>query len=108
MWRSFLPVVSCLVAPGLVAAAMPSSPLDWIEQKATAGNGQPHDAFGQSIAIRGTTALIGAVDVNNWEGAVYVFTETDGVWSQGQEFMADDGVPGGPTRSRRRCSSTRW
>ena len=94
MWRSFLPVVSCLVAPGLVAAAMPSSPLDWIEQKVTAGNGQPHDAFGQSIAIRGTTALIGAVDVNNWEGAVYVFTETDGVWSQGQEFMADDGVPG--------------
>ncbi len=76
------------------AHAGPSSPLDWTEQKVTASNGRPHDAFGQSIAIRGTTALIGAVDVSNWEGAIYVFTQTDGVWTQGQEFMADDGVPG--------------
>lgn len=80
--------------PALVPAASPLSPLAWIEQKVTASNGQPHDAFGQSIAIRGTTALIGAVDVNNWEGAIYVFTQTNGVWTQGLEFMADDGVPG--------------
>ncbi|HEX5124238.1 MAG TPA: hypothetical protein VFV97_13410 [Rhodanobacteraceae bacterium] len=76
------------------AHAGPSSPLDWTQQKVTASNGRPHDAFGQSIAIRGTTALIGAVDVSNWEGAIYVFTQTGGVWTQGQEFMADDGVPG--------------
>ena len=76
------------------AAPTPLSPFDWTEQKVTADNGQPHDAFGQAIAIRGTTALIGAVDVDNWEGAIYVFTQTGGVWTQGQEFMADDGVPG--------------
>jgi hypothetical protein len=76
-------------------AAAPLSPLAWTEQKVTADNGQPHDAFGQSIAIRDTTALVGAVDVNNWEGAIYVFTQADGVWTQGQEFMADDGAPGG-------------
>ena len=80
--------------PTLVRDASPLSLLDWTEQKVTASNGQPHDAFGQSIAIRSTTALIGAVDVNDWEGAIYVFTETNGVWTQGQEFMADDGAPG--------------
>ncbi|MET0230335.1 MAG: hypothetical protein ABW186_05325 [Rhodanobacteraceae bacterium] len=77
-----------------VPAAVPLSPLAWPEQKVIASNGQPHDAFGQAIAIRGTTALIGAVDVNDWEGAIYVFTQTNGVWTQGQEFMAEDGVPG--------------
>jgi hypothetical protein len=82
------------IARDAEAASRPLSPLDWTEQKVTASNGQPHDAFGQSIAIRGTTALIGAVDVDNWEGAIYVFTQTGGVWTQGQEFMADDGVPG--------------
>jgi hypothetical protein len=65
----------------------------WPEQKVTASNGTDHNAFGQAIAIRGTSALIGAVDVNDWEGAIYVFTRVDGTWTQGQEFMADDGVP---------------
>src|SRR5262245_20493235 len=86
--------LSTFVPFAAAAAATPLSPLDWTEQKVTASNGEPHDAFGQSIAIRGTTALIGAVDVNNWEGAIYVFTENDGVWTQGQEFTADDGAPG--------------
>src|SRR4051812_41469770 len=96
------PIVSCLfasfaassTAAVLVSPAAPTSPLVWTEQKVIASNGQPHDAFGQSIALRGTTALIGAVDVNNWEGATYVFTQTNGVWTEGQEFMADDGAPG--------------
>lgn len=95
--KGSVPYRSLCAATLLFAAgahADPSSPLDWAEQKVTASNGRQHDAFGQSIAIRGTTALIGAVDVNNWEGAIYVFTQTGGVWTQGQEFMADDGVPG--------------
>jgi len=91
---SVLVPLSGAAAPPAKLAPLPLSPFDWTEQKVTADNGQPHDAFGQSIAIRGTTALIGAVDVDNWEGAIYVFTQTDGVWTQGQEFMADDGVPG--------------
>jgi len=74
--------------------AEPAAPWVWTEQKVTASNGMPHDAFGQAIAISGSTALIGAVDVNNWEGAIYVFSQDAGVWTEGQEFMADDGVPG--------------
>ena len=87
--------LSALAAADAPARSLfPAQPAAWTEQKVTASNGEPHDAFGQAIAIRGTTALIGAVDVNDWEGAIYVFTQTDGVWTQGQEFMADDGVPG--------------
>lgn len=74
-------------------SASPMLPAVWTEQKVIASNGQPHDAFGQSIALSGNTALIGAVDVNNWEGAIYVFTLENGVWTEGQEFMADDGMP---------------
>jgi len=76
------------------AITAPQSPLVWTEQKVTASNGIAHDAFGQAIAISGNTALIGAVDVNNWEGAIYNFSPRAGSWTQGQEFMADDGVPG--------------
>ena len=74
-------------------AAAPASPLVWTEQKVTASNGTALNAFGQAIAISGTTALIGAVDVNDWEGAIYVFSQDAGVWTEGQEFMADDGQP---------------
>ena len=74
-------------------AANPAQPFAWPEEKVVASNGTDHNAFGQSIALRGTTALIGAVDVNDWEGAIYVFTQQDGIWTEGQEFMADDGVP---------------
>ena len=81
-------------APAHASSAMRALPEIWTEQKVAASNGQPHDAFGQSIALRGTTALIGAVDVNDWEGAIYVFTQTNGVWTEGQEFMAEDGAPG--------------
>jgi hypothetical protein len=87
--------IACLlVFLSTSAMAAPLSPLAWPEQKVVASNGQPHDAFGQSIALSGTTALIGAVDVNDWEGAIYAFTQTGGVWTEGQEFMADDGAPG--------------
>src|ERR1700742_411148 len=93
-------VCSAFVLSALVAATASArspdllQPAAWTEQKVTASNGVAHDAFGQSIAIRGTTALIGAVDVNDWEGAIYVFTQADGVWTEGPAFMADDGVPG--------------
>jgi RHS repeat-associated protein len=66
----------------------------------TQGLGDPdeeiYDAFGNSIAISGKTALIGAysktVDGNDGQGAAYIFTETDGSWSQSQELTASDGA----------------
>ena len=83
---------------GLHAGALqaaPAAPWVWTEQKVTANNGMPHDAFGQAIAISGTTALIGAVDVNDWEGAIYVFSQN------GRRLERRAGVHGRRWRSGR-------
>ena len=66
----------------------------WSElQKLTASDGAANDWFGQSVALDGDTAVIGApqyLDFGN--GAAYVFTRTAGVWSESQKLAADDGV----------------
>lgn len=69
------------------------------EQKLTADDGVSDDHFGYSVSVFGDTVLIGAAGYNVWgspvylfEGAAYVFTYTDGVWSQQQKLIADDGA----------------
>jgi len=69
----------------------------WIEsQKLTADDGVDDDQFGYSIALQGSTAVIGAafaaVGTNTHQGAVYVFTKTGDTWSQAQKLTADDGA----------------
>lgn len=67
---------------------------NWLQtQKLTASNGGTGDNFGNSVALAGPTALIGAVYANtvsppqrNFQGAVYVFDESGGTWSQTQEL----------------------
>lgn len=68
----------------------------WSEtQKLTADDGQMFDNFGYSLGLSGTTALIGAdgatVGNNGFQGAVYVFNESGGTWTQGQKLVASDG-----------------
>lgn len=52
--------------------------------------------FGTAVAFDDTTAIIGAPfttltdDGNRHQGAAYVFTKTDGVWTESQELTADD------------------
>jgi hypothetical protein len=58
----------------------------WNEtQKLTADDGQGNANFGYSIAFSGSTAVIGAdgatVGSNDFQGAAYVFTLTDGTWT---------------------------
>jgi hypothetical protein len=64
-------------------------------QKITANDGQAFNNFGYSLGLSGTTALIGAdgatVGTNDFQGKVYAFTEADGIWTQGQTLVADDG-----------------
>ncbi len=66
-------------------------------QKLTADDGAAVDFFGYSIGLSGSTAFIGADDAqigtNGSQGAAYVFTESDGVWTQSQKLVADDGGP---------------
>ena len=61
----------------------------------TPSDGNANDAFGYSVAINGNTVVVGAIDLtvgsNQYQGAVYVFVESGGVWSQQAELTASDG-----------------
>lgn len=91
-----------LIAVDDAGAAYPLTidPTVWVEQKVTADDGVAGDVFGFSVAIDGNTALIGAVQGaaapsgvdNGGAGAVYVFTQSGGTWTQTQELAADDGA----------------
>jgi hypothetical protein len=68
---------------------------DWTQiAKLTADDAMPGDQFGASVAILGNTALIGAPFDNNnagpRTGAVYVFEESGGTWSQVDKLIASD------------------
>ena len=70
----------------------------WTEtQKLTADDGLPNTYFGYAIAVSGSTLIVGAWGTNpngdDTRGAAYVFTESNGTWSQAQELVADDGAP---------------
>ena len=71
-------------------------PLVWVEQEVTARDGAVGDNFGYSVAVSGSTALVGApyhqVGSNANQGVAYVYTEANGVWSQTAELTASDGA----------------
>eukprot|EP00656_Telonema_subtile_P003536 TRINITY_DN1160_c0_g2_i1.p1 TRINITY_DN1160_c0_g2~~TRINITY_DN1160_c0_g2_i1.p1 ORF type:complete len:479 (+),score=90.83 TRINITY_DN1160_c0_g2_i1:140-1576(+) len=67
----------------------------WLQQaKLTASPaGSAADGFGQSVAISGTMAIVGAPDSDvaaSSSGAVYVFTNSGGTWSQTSTLTASD------------------
>ncbi|PYL65608.1 MAG: hypothetical protein DMF20_08385, partial [Verrucomicrobia bacterium] len=65
----------------------------WVQtQKLTADDGAAGDTFGISIALSGSTAIIGAPNTNTFQGSAYVFTLSGGTWSQTQKLTADDGT----------------
>ena len=81
----------------------------WTEQqKLTAADGGVNDFFGDSVALSGDTALVGAdghdVNGNQLQGAVYVFTRVvsrprsphraTGIWTLQQTLTASDGAGG--------------
>ena len=65
-------------------------------QKLTASDGAANSNFGESVALNGSTALIGAnnatVNGHSFQGAAYIFTESNGTWSQVQKLTASDGA----------------
>jgi len=69
----------------------------WTEvQKLTADDGAAYDNFGLSVALQGSTILVGspraAVGSNAAQGAVYVYTLSNGAWTQSQKLVASDGT----------------
>ncbi|MDH3328661.1 MAG: FG-GAP repeat protein [Desulfobulbaceae bacterium] len=73
--------------------------------KLLASGGAAGDQFGWSVAISGDTAVVGApyhkVDVNDWEGAAYIFVKPAAGWQSGGDSIyqtamlrAGDGAAG--------------
>jgi hypothetical protein len=68
----------------------------WVEeQKLTASDGAAFDEFGLSVAINGSTVVVGsAVDGiggNSFQGSAYVFNRQGGDWVEEQKLSASDG-----------------
>jgi hypothetical protein len=65
----------------------------WTQQREmTAGNGAAKDLFGDSVALNGNTALIGANGKSKGRGAAYVFVRSGEVWTQQHEMTASNGA----------------
>lgn len=52
------------------------------------------DEFGSSVAVSGTTAVVGAPSYIKGVGRAYVFTKTASGWKQVAELKGSDTVPG--------------
>ena len=61
------------------------------QAKLTASDGAPGDIFGVSVAISGSTAVVGASFKNSNTGAAYVFVRSGAAWSQQAKLTASDG-----------------
>jgi hypothetical protein len=61
-------------------------------QTLVADDGSEGSTFGESVAIDGTTAVIGASGTNGYFGAAYVFDGSGGTWTQTGELVPDDGM----------------
>lgn len=89
--RAFPAVVGAILFTAFLATAS----AQW-KQTATllASDGQRGDGFGLSIAVSGHTMVIGAIGRNTFTGLAYVFTESNGVWTQVAELTASDAIQG--------------
>ena len=59
------------------------------------GSPNASGSFGISVAIDGSTAVVGTVNPNSSTGAAYVFVRSGRVWSQQAKLAAPVGAPGG-------------
>jgi hypothetical protein len=67
----------------------------WSQQaKLSAADAAPGDLFGYSMAISGSTAMVGAAYKNSKAGAAYVFAWSGTAWTQQAELTAADAAPG--------------
>src|SRR3989442_422398 len=69
--------------------------MDSLQQaKLTASDGSTKDLFGGSVAVSGSTAVVGSPNKNTHTGAAYVFVRAGGTWSEQAELIASDGQSG--------------
>ena len=71
----------------------------WSQQaELTASDGATEDNFGFSVAVSGSSALVGApyheVGSNSQQGAAYAFVQSGSTWTQQAELTSSDGAAG--------------
>ena len=65
----------------------------WTEvEQLLASDGAANAAFGTSVAISGSTMLVGAPGAGNAQGAAYVYVPSGSLWLQQAELTAGNGV----------------
>ncbi|MEE2672842.1 MAG: exo-alpha-sialidase [Myxococcota bacterium] len=67
------------------------------QQKLVASDAVEEDFFGFSVGVSGERAIIGAFqsdDAGANSGSAYVFTRTEGVWTEQQKLLASDATAG--------------
>jgi len=62
------------------------------QQELTASDGAADDFFGNSVAVSGGTAVVGAGGHDAYQGAAYVFVQSGTLWTQQAELTASDGA----------------
>jgi len=86
-----------LVRVGDEGAQYPVVVDPWVQQaELTASDGALGDGFGRSVAVSGSTVVVGApnhkVGSNTFQGAAYVFAQNGQTWTQQAELIASDGA----------------
>ncbi len=76
------------------ALARDTGTFAWTESKVVASDGAANNQFGYSVSISGDTALIGAAMADSGQGAAYLFSKSNGVWTQVSRIAASDGAAG--------------
>jgi hypothetical protein len=70
----------------------------WTQQaELTPSDGEPYDSFGKSVAVSGSTIIVGALEhpaFGDGQGAAYVFVKSGTTWSQQAELTAPNGGKG--------------
>jgi hypothetical protein len=82
--------VGCAVV--LVVGRTQAAPAAALEQPLSAADGVAGDQFGQSVAVEGDTAVVGAPFADGARGAVYVFARAGDGWTQTAKLTASDGA----------------
>jgi hypothetical protein len=67
----------------------------WTQQQELTENGAQEDYFGWSVSVSGDTALIatpGKSNINQSQGAAFVFVRNGDIWARQQKLTAADGA----------------
>jgi hypothetical protein len=90
-------VVSALAKNAATGAAyvFTHTTTGWSQQaKLTASDAASPDEFGSSVAVSGSTAVVGSFNNNSGAGAAYVFARSGTTWSQQAKLTASDAASG--------------